>query len=140
ELAEALISTRARRVVALNLVPQPGETEGFSPHTHLEVLADHAPELTVDVVLADRGAAGGAAAQLEKAAGLLGGRLVLADLAMRDGSPRHDPRQLAGALAEIFEGGGAGGQDRASEGRAEAGHPGQAVLPGGGGGHPASRP
>jgi hypothetical protein len=55
-------------------------------------------------VLADRGAAGGSVAQLEKAAGLLGGRLVLADLAMRDGSPRHDPRQLAGAFAEIFEG------------------------------------
>jgi uncharacterized cofD-like protein len=104
ELADALTATRARRLVALNLVPQPGETEGFSPHTHLEVLADHAPELTVDIVLADRGAAGGAAAQLEKAAGLLGGRLMLADLAMRDGSPRHDPRQLAGAFAEIFEG------------------------------------
>jgi uncharacterized cofD-like protein len=104
ELADALISTRARRLVALNLVPQAGETEGFSPHTHLEVLADHAPELTVDIVLADRGAAGGTAAQLEKAAGLLGGRVVLADLAMRDGSPRHDPRQLAGAFAEIFEG------------------------------------
>jgi uncharacterized cofD-like protein len=104
ELADALISTRARRLVALNLVPQPGETGGFSPHTHLEVLADHAPELTVDVVLADRGAVGGATAQLEKAAGMLGGRLVLADLAMRDGSPRHDPRQLAGAFAEIFEG------------------------------------
>jgi uncharacterized cofD-like protein len=104
ELADALITTRARRLVALNLVPQPGETEGFSPHTHLEVLAEHAPELTVDIVLADRDAAGGTAAQLEKAAGLLGGRLVLADLAMRDGSPRHDPRQLAGALAEIFEG------------------------------------
>jgi uncharacterized cofD-like protein len=67
ELADALISTRARRLVALNLAPQPGETEGFSPHTHLEVLADHAPELTVDIVLADRGAAGGAAAQLEQA-------------------------------------------------------------------------
>jgi uncharacterized cofD-like protein len=104
ELADALITTRARRLIALNLVPQPGETEGFSPHTHLEVLADHAPELTVDIVLADRAAAGGAAAQLEKAAELLGARLVLADLARRDGSPRHDPRQLAGAFAEIFEG------------------------------------
>ncbi len=104
ELAGAVLATRAHRVVALNLAPQPGETEGFSPHTHLEVLIDHAPQLTVDVVLADRGAAGGALAELEKAAGLLGGRVVLADLAMRDGSPRHDPRQLAGAFAEIFEG------------------------------------
>jgi uncharacterized cofD-like protein len=104
ELAEALIATGARRIVVLNLAAQPGETDGFAPQTHLEVLADHAPQLRVDVVLADRGTAGSAAAELEKAAGLLGGRLVLADLAMRDGSPRHDPRQLAGAFAQIFEG------------------------------------
>jgi uncharacterized cofD-like protein len=104
ELAAALVGTRARRLVALNLAPQPGETEGFSPHTHLEVLADHAPDLAIDVVLADRAAAGGATSDLEKAAGLLGARLVLADLAVDDGSPRHDPRRLAGAFAQIFEG------------------------------------
>jgi uncharacterized cofD-like protein len=104
QLARALLTTRARRIVVLNLVPQRGETEGFSPHTHLEVLADHAPELTIDVVLADRRAAEGTTGELEKAAGRLGGRLVLADLAMGDGSPRHDPRRLAGAFAQIFEG------------------------------------
>jgi uncharacterized cofD-like protein len=104
DLAAALVGTRARRLVALNLAPQPGETTGFSPHAHLEVLAGHAPELTVDVVLADREATRGATAELEKAAGLLGARLVLADLAMGDGSPRHDPRRLAGAFAQIFEG------------------------------------
>jgi uncharacterized cofD-like protein len=104
ELAAALIGTRARRLVALNLAPQPGETAGFSPHAHLEVLADHAPALAIDVVLADRAAAQGATTELEKAAGLLGARLVLADLAVADGSPRHDPRRLAGAFAQIFEG------------------------------------
>jgi uncharacterized cofD-like protein len=104
ELAAALIDTRARRLVALNLAPQPGETAGFSPHRHLEVLADHAPALGIDVVLADRAAASGATSELEKAAGLLGARLVLADLAVDDGSPRHDPRRLAGAFAQIFEG------------------------------------
>ena len=104
ELAAALVGTSARRLVALNLAPQPGETEGFSPHAHLEVLADHAPDLAVDVVLADRVAARGAIPELEKAAGLLGARLVLADLAVDDGTPRHDPRRLAGAFAQIFEG------------------------------------
>ncbi|HUD80649.1 MAG TPA: uridine diphosphate-N-acetylglucosamine-binding protein YvcK [Streptosporangiaceae bacterium] len=104
ELAAALVGTRARRLVALNLAPQPGETAGFSPHAHLEVLADHAPDLAIDVVLADRAAAAGATTELEKAAGLLGARLVLADLAVADGSPRHDPRRLAGAFAQIFEG------------------------------------
>ena len=104
ELATALVGTSARRLVALNLAPQPGETTGFSPHAHLEVLADHAPALSIDVVLADRAATRGATAELEKAAGLLGARLVLADLAMDDGSARHDPRRLAGAFAQIFEG------------------------------------
>jgi uncharacterized cofD-like protein len=105
DLADALLSTRARRVVALNLAPQPGETAGFCPHTHLEVLADHAPGLTIDVVLADRAAARPGIAELEKSADALGARLVLAEVAMTDGSPRHDPRRLADAYAEIFEGG-----------------------------------
>jgi uncharacterized cofD-like protein len=104
ELATALVGTRARRLVALNLAPQPGETDGFSPHTHLEVLARHAPDLAIDVVLADRVAASGSADELEKAASRVGARLVLADLAVADGSPRHDPLRLAGAFAQIFEG------------------------------------
>jgi uncharacterized cofD-like protein len=104
-LAKALVITRARRLVALNLAPQPGETAGFSPHTHLEVLAVHAPALRIDVVLADRGAARPGITELEKAAEVLGARLVLADVAAADGSPRHDPRKLAAAYAEIFEGG-----------------------------------
>ncbi len=104
-LANALVATRARRMVALNLAPQPGETAGFSPHTHLEVLAVHAPALRFDVVLADRGAARAGITELEKAAEVLGARLVLADVAAADGSPRHDPRRLAAAYAEIFEGG-----------------------------------
>src|SRR6202034_2808728 len=48
-LRSALTATSARKLVALNLIPQPGETEGFSPHRHLEVLADHAPSLSFDV-------------------------------------------------------------------------------------------
>jgi 2-phospho-L-lactate transferase/gluconeogenesis factor (CofD/UPF0052 family) len=106
ELASALHGTTARRLVVLNLAPQPGETEGFSPHKHLEVLAGHAPALTVDVVLADTKAAGaGSLADLEKAAAMLGARLVMADVAAADGTPRHDPRLLAGMYAQIFQGG-----------------------------------
>jgi uncharacterized cofD-like protein len=104
DLAEAVITTRARRLVALNLAPQPGETAGFSPHTHLEVLARHAPQLTVDAVVADRTAAGEWMPDLSEAAGRLGARLVLADLAMPGRPDRHDPRRLAGAFARIFEG------------------------------------
>jgi uncharacterized cofD-like protein len=103
-LAEAVFTTRARRIVVLNLPPQDRETERLAPGAHLEVLAEHAPGLTVDVVLADRQfAAGAGTAGLEKAAGLLGARLRLADVAMRDGTPRHDPARLARAYAQIFE-------------------------------------
>ena len=100
----ALVATPAGRLVTLNLAPQPGETEGFSPHAHLEVLASHAPDLAFDVVLADRAAARDTTRELEEAAEKLGGRLVLADLAMADRPDRHDPRRLAGAFARIFEG------------------------------------
>jgi uncharacterized cofD-like protein len=103
-LASALIAAPAVKVVTLNLAPQPGETEGFSPHAHLEVLASHAPDLAVDVVLADDAAVRDTAAELKEAADLLGARLVLADLATADRADRHDPLLLAGALARIFEG------------------------------------
>ncbi len=105
ELAAALRGTQAHRLVALNLAPQPGETGGFSPHKHLEVLAGHSPGLAFDVVLADssaRGPGGDGVADLEKAAGLLGARLVLADMAVADGTPKHDPLLLARAYADIF--------------------------------------
>jgi uncharacterized cofD-like protein len=104
ELADALLNTRAKRLVALNLAPQPGETDDFSPQTHLEVLRAHAPELKVDVVLADRNLVDEPDV-LEKAVRTLGGRLVLADVAAEDGSPRHDPARLAQAFAQIFASG-----------------------------------
>jgi uncharacterized cofD-like protein len=101
ELAKALIATPARVVVALNLVPQPGETANFSPEAHLDVLAAYAPGLCVDVVLADAGVVANADT-LRAAAEDFGGRLVLAPVAMADGSPRHDPDLLAAAYSEIF--------------------------------------
>jgi len=101
DLRAALVDTPAQRVVALNLAPQPGETEGFSPATHLEVLARHAPDLRVDVVLADveSGAGDGA---LERAAQAMGGRLVLAPVATRDRA-RHDHDRLAEAYSALFD-------------------------------------
>jgi uncharacterized cofD-like protein len=103
-LAAALQATRASRMVVLNLVPQPGETEGFSPHRHLEVLADHAPGLAVDVVLADGAAAEGSVSELEKASGMLGARLALADVADPAAGTTHDPVRLAEAYRLIMGG------------------------------------
>ncbi len=100
-LCEAIVGTRARRVVTLNLSAQTGETTGFSPETHLEVLAAHAPELRVDVVVADRGAVVDETG-LRRVARALGAELVLDDVAAGDGLPRHDPERLAAAFDRVF--------------------------------------
>ncbi|WP_431953636.1 gluconeogenesis factor YvcK family protein [Actinacidiphila sp. bgisy167] len=100
DLVSALMETRARKVLALNLAPQPGETEGFSPQRHLEVLARHAPKLTIDVVLADEAAVLDRDSLIQ-AAERLSGTVELARVAAPDG-PRHDPELLAAAYDRIF--------------------------------------
>jgi len=102
-LFEALAATQARKLVTLNLVPQPGETAGFSPHRHLEVLAEHASSLSFDVVLADAAAVAGSEQELGKATELLGATLLLGDIAAADGA-RHDPVRLAEAYRRVFAG------------------------------------
>ena len=106
-LRDALVAARGRRVIVLNLAPEPGETAGFSPEQHLAVLAEHAPELRVDAVLADTGAVP-VPDRLHRAAAVLlapGGRVHLAPVAAADPiTPRHDPRALADALAAVVAG------------------------------------
>jgi uncharacterized cofD-like protein len=101
DLAHALLETEAGRIVALNLAPQPGETAGFSPEMHLEVLLAHAPKLRLDVVLADPGAVPDPAELLRVASGV-GADLALEPIAAGDGTPRHDPARLADAYERIF--------------------------------------
>ena len=98
ELRRALVQSSARKVVTLNLEPQAGETDGFAPETHLEVLAEHAPDLKLDVVLVDSASVVDHA-KLTDVARSLGADLVVADLAVGDGTPRHDPVKLADAYA-----------------------------------------
>jgi uncharacterized cofD-like protein len=101
ELREALVTTTAARMLVLNLLPQQGETTGFSPENHVEVLLAHAPELDLDFVVADqsevtdpRGLAGLCAS--------VGAELVVADVSAEDGSGRHDPERLAAVFSSIL--------------------------------------
>lgn len=100
DLRHALVATSARRAVVLNLQAQAGETEGFSPEDHLEVLAAHAPDLRLDVVVADPKAVPDVRS-LERWCQQLGADLLVADLARDDGTPRHDPERLAGAFTAL---------------------------------------
>jgi len=101
DLAKALINTSARRLVVLNLAPQPGETSGFMPETHLEVLAAHSPELRLDVVLADVSAVTDVQ-NLRDVARLCGGELVIAPVSAEGPAPVHHPQRLAAAYTDIM--------------------------------------
>ena len=111
-LRTALQETAARRVVVLNLAPEPGETPDFSPEQHLAVLAAHAPDLRFDAVLAD-GAAVPVPHRLRREARAMmdaGGRVHLAPVAAADPLvPRHEPAALAVALREVLVRAGTGG-------------------------------
>ena len=98
QLRAALAAAQARVVVVLNLEPQPGETDGFSPEEHLSVLQAHLGGVALHTVIAD-------AESVVDRHGLLsavrecGAELVLAPVAELGGAPRHDPVRLAAAFA-----------------------------------------
>jgi uncharacterized cofD-like protein len=102
-LRQALVTTNARVVVVLNLAEQAGETPGFGPADHLAVLAEHAPDLKVHAVLADASMEG--LEELAEITEAYGAGLVVEDVALGDGTPRHDPERLAAAYARIMANG-----------------------------------
>jgi len=101
DLRRAIVDSGARRLVTVNVAPQPGETEGVAPDGLLDVLAEHAPELRVDAVLVDRRSVVDLG-RLQESSERLGARLVVDDVALTDGTARHDREKLAGAYARIM--------------------------------------
>ncbi len=102
ELHEALIETSAARIVVLNMVPQPGETAGFSPERHLDVLCEHAPRLRVDAVIADVDSVS-TPDRLRRAAESLGATMRLDAVSSAKAPERHDPDALADSLRSALE-------------------------------------
>ena len=110
DLREALARRRAPSVLPLNLMTQPGETDGHDAAAHLAAIERHAGEGLVDVVLVHAGAipaprlvayraTGAEPVQVDRAAiERMGVRVVAADLLAPDGLVRHDPARLAAAV------------------------------------------
>jgi uncharacterized cofD-like protein len=98
---DALLNTRAKRVLTLNLVMDTVETVGFSAKNHLEVLAAHAPELRLDVVLADPDIVGDEVL-LRRVAADMGAELVLAPVGKAGQRGQHDSLRLAAAYRDII--------------------------------------
>ncbi|WP_225235401.1 gluconeogenesis factor YvcK family protein [Klenkia terrae] len=102
-LRAALAASSAQVVVVLNLEPQAGETDDFSPEQHLRVLQDHLQGVPLHTVIADADAVVDRRGLLSAVQGC-GATLVLAPVAAADGPPRHDPELLTGALASALRG------------------------------------
>ena len=101
-LAAALKSTPARRALVVNLAAEPGETAGFSAERHLHVLAQHAPDFTVNDVIVDAATVPSVRErdQLLRTAAMLNASVRFADVS-RPGTPLHDPAKLAAVLGSV---------------------------------------
>jgi uncharacterized cofD-like protein len=105
ELGRAVSTTRARVVVTLNLVPQPGETEGYEPTDLLRVLCEHADPvggLRIDTVIADADAVVDER-DLADFTRSIGASLILSRLASDARPDLHDPQRLAEAYRSALE-------------------------------------
>jgi uncharacterized cofD-like protein len=112
-LVEGVAATIARsgavKIFICNLMTQPGETDGFTSHKHLETIRDHAPSLSFDhLVVNDRPITDEQRALYEAegaeqlgvhgsiAADAVGGTEIVYDDLLSDGEMvRHDPDRLA---------------------------------------------
>ena len=103
ELHRALVTTEAHRALILNLARQRGETDTMTSADHVRVLHEHAPDLKLDVIVADPTTVEDVD-QLFEAAQMVGARVVLRQVRTGDGLPHHDPLRLAAAMRDAFDG------------------------------------
>lgn len=105
ELGKAIASTDATVVVTVNLVPQAGETDDFSPEELLRVLGEHADRhggLFIDAIVADADSVLDHQS-LRAYASDIGARLVLSRISADDSAERHDPGRLAAAYRTALD-------------------------------------
>lgn len=123
-IRQAILDSPARVVLLLNLMTQPGETDGMSAVDHLRAIEEHAGAGLVDCVLVHSGplpeaplrdyAAVGAQPVVVDTGALAerGLEVVAADLLAEGELIRHDPAKLSAAVLSLVgeaAGGGAAG-------------------------------
>lgn len=101
-MREAVINSTARICLLMNLTADGGETSGLTPGDHLRALSRHAPDMRLDVVIADPHSVDDIS-DLTAAAECFGGILVLRQLATVQHTDRHDPLRLAAALQDMMD-------------------------------------
>ncbi len=102
---QALVTTPARRLLTLNLEVNAGETKGYRAADHLHSLAEHAPDLRLDVVLVDPSVLScgeNDEQELVSVAGSLGAQVITAPVAATTRSGQHDSLRLAAAYRDLL--------------------------------------
>ncbi len=101
DVRQALDATTARRLMVLNLRTGDQETTGLTHADHLRVLHSHAPDLRLDVVIADADAVTDRAA-VEAEAARMGARVAFSRVSSAQDPQVHDPLRLAVAIDEAM--------------------------------------
>ena len=108
QMAQALHTTRAKRILVLNLQPQTGETHDYQAVHYLRDLAQAQPEFRVDLVLADDRLVANQHIVTE-AASVIGAQVLFGEVA-NDDPPfdRHDAKKLASLFRSALKHGNIG--------------------------------
>ncbi|MBI3029562.1 MAG: uridine diphosphate-N-acetylglucosamine-binding protein YvcK [Candidatus Rokubacteria bacterium] len=113
ELAEAVAHSRARIVLVMNLMTEPGETDGYTAADFVMAIRGHAPQVPIHDVLFNTApippeliehyaAEGTVPVPMEvPPLGALGVRPIARDLLGVGPKIRHDPQRLAQAVLEL---------------------------------------
>lgn len=113
-LADAVRHSSAVKVFVVNVMTQPGETDGYSAQDHVTALLDHAGVGICNVVLTNSGMIehrilqayqdqGAVPVRAEPRTGTTAGlKTVRADVVARGDLVRHDPEKLAGVLMRLL--------------------------------------
>ena len=103
EQASAITKSKAKKIVILNLPESDlaGEFAGNSASDHLKFILSHVPDFRMDFAIVDpkvRNQDG----ELEKLVSEMGGKLIIGDLADKNGQNHHDISKLTSIFSHIF--------------------------------------
>lgn len=114
EIREAILESEAYKVFVINIMTQPGETEGFSAYDHLRTLVEHTDPRLVDVCIVNVNSVPVpiVAKYQETGADLVkldldlirekGYQVIEGELLKADGQVRHDPEALARLIFDHY--------------------------------------
>ncbi len=103
DLRRAIVTTEAHRALVLNLSLQESETTRMSSGDLVRAVRDAAPDLKLDIIVADPTSVDDVDDLMEVGAEL-GARVLLRQVRSADDHSVHDPLRLAAALRDGFDG------------------------------------